>query len=131
MSTILNPYIPHYLLHTELYYTQRGGFMDYLEWFYQRISELRIQKGVSARDMSLSLGQSESYINKIENKRTLPSMTGFFYICDYLNITPQEFFNTDAAAPQKSKELLREIERLSLEQAEHILLVVRDIIKKQ
>ena len=46
--------------------------MDYLEWFYQRISELRIQKGVSARDMSLSLGQSESYINKIENKRTLP-----------------------------------------------------------
>ena len=53
--------------------------------------------GVSARDMSLSLGQSESYINKIENKRTLPSMTGFFYICDYLNITPQEFFNTDAA----------------------------------
>ena len=64
--------------------------MDYLEWFYQRISELRTQKGVSARDMSLSLGQSESYINKIENKRTLPSMTGFFYICDYLNITPQE-----------------------------------------
>ena len=84
--------------------------------------------GVSARDMSLSLGQSESYINKIENKRTLPSMTGFFYICDYLNITPQEFFNTDAAVPQKSKELLREIERLS---PEHILLVVRDIIKKQ
>ena len=75
--------------------------MDYLEWFYQRISELRIQKGVSARDMSLSLGQSESYINKIENKRTLPSMTGFFYNCDYLKITPHEFFNTDATAPQK------------------------------
>ena len=40
--------------------------MDYLEWFYRRIAELRTQKGVSARDMSLSLGQSESYINKIE-----------------------------------------------------------------
>ena len=129
MSTILNLYIPRYLLHTELYYTHRGGFIDYLEWFYQPISELRIQKGVSARDMSLSLGQSESYINKIENKRTLPSMTGFFYICDYLNITPQEFFNTDATAPQKSKELLREIERLTPEQADHIMLVVRDLIK--
>lgn len=46
--------------------------MDYLDWFYNRISELRIQKGVSARYMSLSLGQSESYINKIENRRTLP-----------------------------------------------------------
>jgi transcriptional regulator with XRE-family HTH domain len=49
--------------------------MDYIEWFYQRLVALRVQKGVSARDMSLSLGQSESYINKIENKRTLPSMT--------------------------------------------------------
>ena len=123
--------MPRNAAYKELYYTQRDGFMDYLEWFYQRISELRIQKGVSARDMSLSLGQSESYINKIENKRTLPSMTGFFYICDYLNITPQEFFNTDATAPQKSKELLREIERLTPEQTDHIMLVIRDLIRCQ
>ena len=104
--------------------------MDYLEWFYQRVAELRIQKGVSARDMSLSLGQSESYINKIENKRTLPSMTGFFYICEYLDITPQEFFNVVASAPQKSRELLRELERLSPEQSEHVLQIVRDILLK-
>ena len=39
--------------------------MDYLDFFSQRLSELRTQKGVSARDMSLSLGQCESYINKI------------------------------------------------------------------
>lgn len=89
-----------------------------------------MQKGVSARDMSLSLGQSESYINKIENKRTLPSMTGFFYICEYLNITPQEFFNVDADAPQKSRELLQELERLSPEQSEHVLQIVRDISQK-
>ena len=131
MSTRIYPNKPQKAIRWELYYTQRGDYMDYLEWFYQRISELRIQKGVSARDMSLSLGQSESYINKIENKRTLPSMTGFFYICDYLNITPQEFFNTDATAPQKSKELLREIERLTPEQIDHIVLVVRDLIKNR
>ena len=56
--------------------------MDYLEWFPERLAQLRIQKGVSARDMSLSLGQSESYINKIENRRTMPSMSGFLYICE-------------------------------------------------
>ena len=54
--------------------------MDYLGWVPERIAQLRLQKGVSARDMSLSLGQSESYINKIETRRTLPSMAGFFYI---------------------------------------------------
>lgn len=104
-------------------------FIDYLDWFPKRITELRLQKGVSARDMSLSLGQSESYINKIENKRTLPSMSGFFYICEYLGLTPQEFFNIDSSAPQKSKEILAEIEKLSSAQADHIIQVIQDIIK--
>lgn len=102
--------------------------MDYLEWFYSRLTQLRLQKGVSARDMSLSLGQCESYINKIENRRTLPSLTGFLYICEYLEITPQEFFNDDAAAPQKTRELLQLLEKLTPEQTEHILQIVRDLI---
>ena len=104
--------------------------MDYIEWFYKRVTELRIQKGVSARDMSLSLGQSESYINKIENRRTLPSFTGFLYICEYFELTPQEFFNTNTESPQQMKELIREMEKLSPSQAEHILQVVKDINRK-
>lgn len=104
--------------------------MDYIEWFYNRLTELRMQKGVSARDMSLSLGQSESYINKIENRRTLPSFTGFIYICEYFGLTPQEFFNPDAASPNKTKELLRELEKLTPTQTEHILLLVRDLTEK-
>lgn len=48
--------------------------MDYATWFPARLSQLRHQKGVSARDMSISLGQCESYINKIENRKALPSM---------------------------------------------------------
>lgn len=103
--------------------------MDYIDWFPRRLSELRIQRDVSARDMSLSLGQSESYINKIENKRTLPSMTGFIYICEYFGITPQDFFNVDSPAPQKSKEVLSELNKLTASQADHVMMVIRDIIK--
>lgn len=102
--------------------------MDYVEWFYNRLTNLRIQKGVSARDMSLSLGQSESYINKIENKRTLPSFMGFLYICEYFEITPEEFFS-DTSSPQKANELLAEIKKLTPDQTEHILQVVKDITK--
>lgn len=112
-------------------YNDGGEYMDYIEWFYNRLTELRIQKGVSARDMSLSLGQSESYINKIENRRTLPSFTGFIYICEYFEITPQEFFDINAAAPKKTKELLQELEKLSPEQTDHILQVVKDLNKKK
>lgn len=104
--------------------------MDYLEWFPERLAQLRIQKGVSARDMSLSLGQSESYINKIENRRTMPSMSGFLYICEYLDVLPGDFFNEHRPEPHISQELLTEIEKLSPRQAEHLLSIVRDIVEK-
>lgn len=105
-------------------------YLNYADWIGQRITELRLQKGVSSRDMSLSLGQSASYINKIENKRALPSLRGFFYICEYLNVSPYEFFNTQSPAPQKSRELLAALEKLSPKQTEHILQLVRDLIEK-
>lgn len=46
--------------------------------FALRLSKLRTQKGVSARDMSLSIGQNAGYINNIETGKALPSMTSFF-----------------------------------------------------
>lgn len=33
--------------------------MEYTDWFAERLTQLRSQKGVSARDMSLLLGQSK------------------------------------------------------------------------
>lgn len=101
--------------------------MDYAKWFSERLAQLRMEKGVSARDMSLSLGQSESYINKIENRRTMPSMTGFFYICEYLGIKPKEFFDTGTTSPTKAAEIMREIGRLSPDKADHILQVIKDL----
>ena len=57
------------------------------DMFCERLAELRIRKGVSAREMSIALGQSAGYINSIENKKNLPSMGTFFYICEYLEIS--------------------------------------------
>ena len=65
------------------------------ESFADRLSELRSQYGISAREMSLSLGQSEGYINGIENGKGFPSMTMFFEICNYLHVTPAEFFDIE------------------------------------
>ena len=74
--------------------------------FSLRLAQLRGEKGVSARDMSLSIGQNASYINNIENGKALPSMTGFFYICEYLNITPDEFFDAENKNPEKIQEVV-------------------------
>lgn len=60
-----------------------------------RISKLREEKQISERKMSLDLGHSTSYIRSITSGRALPSMTEFLYICDYLGVTPMEFFNVE------------------------------------
>ena len=106
-------------------------YLDYLTWVARRIEELRIQKGVSAREMSLALGQSTGYINKVESGRALPSIPVLIYICEYFDITPQEFFNVESPAPQRSKELLREIEKLNAVQIDHLMLIVKDILGKK
>lgn len=86
-------------------------------------------KGVSARDMSLSIGQSAGYINSIENKNNLPSMTVFFYICEYLNITPKDFFDFESSNPERLNELINNLKSLNDEQLSNILAVVKDIKK--
>ena len=103
--------------------------MDYIEWFYNRLTELRLQKGVSARDMSLSIGQNASYINNIENGKALPSMTGFFYICEYLNITPGEFFDAENKNPEKIQEVVENLKKLDSEQLDNISAIIRNLAK--
>lgn len=80
----------------------------YEDFFCERLSQLRREKEVSARDMSLSLGQNVNYINTIENHNSLPSMTAFFYICDYLRITPSQFLMTASRTPRRSKRSWRD-----------------------
>ena len=50
----------------------------YEEQFSKRLTELRTQKGVSARDMSLSIGQNPGYIRAIESGTAFPTMANFF-----------------------------------------------------
>lgn len=97
------------------------------EWFSSRLAQLRTERKLSARDLSLSLGQSAGYINKIENKRSLPSMQVFFYLCEYLAITPEEFFSRNIKHPLLQNEILTELEKMDNQQLEHILAITRDI----
>ena len=55
-----------------------------------RITELRIKKNVSEYQMSLDLGKNKSYIQNISSGRSLPSMSQFYEICQYFDITPHQ-----------------------------------------
>lgn len=103
--------------------------LTYEEYTQGRIAELRKQRHVSARDMSLSLGQNNSYINQIELGRSLPSLQGLFYICDYLQITPHQFFEDDNPAPKMLEELIEELKKLDAKTLELITDLVRQLNK--
>lgn len=103
--------------------------MDFEEKFAERLSQLRLAKGVSTRDMSLSIGQSAGYINNIENKNNLPSMSMFFYICEYLEISPQDFFNFDNRNPEKLNEIMGYLKQVDDEQLNNLIGITKGLIK--
>lgn len=97
------------------------------ELFYQRLTKLRTEKGVSARDMSLSIGQSAGYINALENKNGFPSMQVFFYICEYLGVTPAEFFDEGNDYPAEYQELMEDLKSLSHENLQNVKAIIKGL----
>lgn len=57
-----------------------------------RIAELVKVKKISTIKMSEDLAQSKDYIDNIIEHKQLPSIQSFLAICDYLELSPAEFF---------------------------------------
>ena len=84
--------------------------------FYDRLIKLRERKGVSAREMSLAIGQSPGYINGLENRNGFPSMQVFFYICEYLDVTPSEY-----------REMQKDMEALDEKSRQNVLAIIKGL----
>ena len=95
-----------------------------------RLARLREKKGVSARDMSLSIGQNPGYINNIESGKSKPSLEGIFYICEYLGVTPSEFFDMESSNPSKLDAIIADMKKLNDKQLDTIAALVKDLIKR-
>lgn len=91
-----------------------------------RITELRLKKGIAENRMSLDLGHSRSYMQSISSGRALPSMTEFLAICDYLEVSPREFFNEESTNGYLLNKILQEIRDME----DQDLLLLLDIIKR-
>lgn len=94
-----------------------------------RLAQLRTKKGVSAREMSLSIGQNSGYISNIENGKALPSMATFFFMCEYLGITPSDFFDMESKNPEKLNTSIELLKKLNDKQLESINSIISDMVK--
>ena len=96
-----------------------------IDFFAKRLYQLRSQRSVSAREMSLAIGQNDSYINRIENKKAFPSMQVFFSICNYLHVTPTGFFDGGDERSEHTTMIMDNINSLPDEK----LRLVEDMLK--
>lgn len=65
--------------------------------------------------MSTDLGHSKSYMQSISSGRSMPSLGEFLYICEYLGVTPREFFDKDIKEPQLVQKLYELTRNMSQE----------------
>ena len=101
----------------------------YEEEFPTRLAKLRTKKGVSSREMSLSIGQNTGYISNIECGKALPSMSVFFFMCEYLQISPSDFFDVENDNPEKLRQLIMDLKKLDDEQLDLITAMVKNLLK--
>lgn len=95
--------------------------------FAMRLATLRTKKNVSAREMSLSIGQNQGYINHIESGQGTPSLSGVFYICEYLGITPSQFFDFDLKNPEKLNKINEYLKKLNDEQLDALEMFLKSM----
>ena len=100
---------------------------------------------ISSRDGCQSCGHRKAYLRAIcpchwdrqittlttLKKKSLPSMQSFLYICEYLGVTPQEFFDEGNPAPQALKEFIAEAKKLDSRSMGYILGIMKELNSKR
>lgn len=89
--------------------------MGYEEFVRERITQLRLKKGVSEYQMSYDLGHSRGYVYNISSGKALPPLKEFFSICEYFNLTPQQFFDESTNSPELIQQAVEGLKQLGEE----------------
>ncbi|MBR6405551.1 MAG: helix-turn-helix transcriptional regulator [Lachnospiraceae bacterium] len=75
-----------------------------LQFVRDRLTSLRMKKGISEAEMSRALGHSKGYMQAISSGRRMMPLEEFLTILDYLGVTPSEFFVENPA------DMMREVQ---------------------
>lgn len=115
---------PHLFRHTRAMHLYRGGMPLALlaEWL-----------GHSQLETTLIYANADTEMKRqaIENKKMYPSMTAFLYICEYLNISPKDFFDESNIYPKAIDELLVDLKKLDEQTLLYISGIVKEITSKK
>ncbi|MDO5348340.1 MAG: helix-turn-helix transcriptional regulator [Lachnospiraceae bacterium] len=98
----------------------------------ERITMLRLAKGLSEYSLSKSIGKCESYINKVSSGHITPSLDMLITICEFFGLTLSEFFQEDAPpfSPTAAK-ITSLLPELSEEELKSLLVIVESMKNRE
>lgn len=99
------------------------------EFVRERITQLRLQKGVSEYQMSYDLGHSRGYVYNISSGRALLPLKEFFAICDYFQVSPQQFFDDKVQNPDLVQKAVDGMKKLSEDDMLILLGIINRMLK--
>ena len=104
-----------------------------MEFVRNRITEIRLQRGISEYQLSYEAGHSKNYIHNIVSGYSQPSVKELLYLIDILGITPQDFFDEkkQTAYPVLLQEIVKELDSMGKEDLTVVLNVVRRLKEKE
>lgn len=95
----------------------------------ERYAKIRIAHNISARKLSLELGQSTEYINQIESGKNMPSVEGLLNFCSYFDISVGEFFEDKFNYPVEYTAIIEELNKMDAMTVKHIYGLLKIINK--
>ena len=96
-----------------------------------RITQLRLRKGVSEYKMSYDLGHSRGYVHNISSGKATPPMKEFFAICEYFGLTPQQFFDEGAQNPELIQKAINGMKQLNEKDMLMLLGLINRMLEKK
>ena len=97
----------------------------------ERITQLRLRKGVSEYRMSYDLGHSRGYVHNISSGKALPPMKEFFAFCDYFGLTPQQFFDEGTQNPELIQKAIAGMKQLDETDLLMLLGLINRLLEKK
>lgn len=103
-----------------------------MEFIRQRITEIRLKRGISEYQLSYDLGHSKNYIQNIVSGHSQPSLKELLYLIDVLGITPRDFFDEEQEYknPLLANKIMQGLKNMDDEDLEAVLLMVKRLNEK-
>lgn len=95
-----------------------------------RITQLRLRKGVSEYKMSYDLGHSRGYVHNISSGKATPPLKEFFSICEYFDLTSQQFFDEGTQNPELIQKAVSGMKQLNEKDLLMLLGIINRLLEK-